>query len=49
MFVGCGVGGSTAWVQGSGVEGVGIIAVRRPNTNVEVEGVAGGGVGGGNI
>ena len=49
MFVGCGVCCSSTWALGSSVEGVGIVAVSRPDTDIKVEGVASGGVSGGNV
>ena len=49
MLVSCSIGGSAPRVRGSGVEGVGVIAVGCPDTDIEVEGTASGGVRGGNI
>ena len=49
MLVSCSVGGSAPGVQGSGVEGVGVIAVGRPDADIEVEWIASGGFRGGNI
>ena len=48
MLVSCSVGSSTPRVRGSGVEGVGVIAVGRPYADIEVEELASGGVRGGN-